>query len=475
MVFPGRHRALAILVAACLLVPILGIAGASGQEGGGEVALQEVQTRNELIAAQESLLNVYRCRFNVDTQVVPNGCVDGQPAGGATEPDLFEGTPTENDIAVRDSLVQAQESLLNNYRCLFKVDAQIVPGGCNRIAVIASNDLWIMNGDGEDEQRLVNDEDFRTPDTSPLLDSPVWSPDSTRIAFAVNYHDEPWDSNSDKGEIWVINHDATGLQKLVDPEGSPYEEIQQLTWSPDGSKLAYLAYCCSQITRDAFPDLWVSDSDGTNSNRLVKSVHSSGYSWSPDGTKIVYASGQTNSIWTVNVDGTNHSQLAYINTEFGPVWSPSGERIAVGVVSRSENRKEIWVFDVNGNNRRKIASSNYVFGTPRQRLEIGFTWSFDGTQITYFDVKGNEVILTVINEDGSNKPPIVTLEGTASFPAWSPDGTRIAYTTGSKFTSGSVTHIVGEALWVTFADGTNQQMIVSGPVYTYDLSWSPKR
>ena len=32
--------------------------------------------RDELISAQESLLNAYRCRFNIDTHIVPNGCPD---------------------------------------------------------------------------------------------------------------------------------------------------------------------------------------------------------------------------------------------------------------------------------------------------------------------------------------------------------------------------------------------------------------
>ncbi|MCY3961561.1 MAG: hypothetical protein OXG34_07840 [bacterium] len=475
MDFLSRRRvALAVLAVACLLGPVLGSAGAGGQEkGSSEIALQEVQARNDLIAAQESLLNVYRCRFNVDTEVVPDGCVDGQPAGGTIDPALFEGTSTESDIAVRDSLIQAQESLLNNYRCLFKVDAGIVPGGCNRIAVIADNDLWVVNGDGEDEQRLVNDEDFRAPDTSPFLESPVWSPDSTRIAFAVNYHDEPWDNNSDKGEIWVINHDATGLEKLVGPESSPYEEIRQLTWSPDGSRLAYLAYCCSRLSRDVYPDLWVIDSNGTNANLLAESVGAIGYSWSPDGTKIVYSRVQTNNIWTVSVDGTSQRELANVGAAFRPVWSPKGDRIAVGVISSSGNQREIWVFDSNGRNRQKIASSDYEFGTPPQRGEVGFSWSFDGNQITYFDVQGGDIVLMVINGDGSNKRPVVTLAGTVSFPAWSPDGTRILYTTGSRFFSGNVINLVGEALWVTFADGTNQRKIASGPVYSDDFSWSP--
>ena len=47
-----------------------------------------------------------------------------------TQPGTFEGTPTGADVAVRDQLIVSQEALLNTYRCLFNVDTQIVPGGC---------------------------------------------------------------------------------------------------------------------------------------------------------------------------------------------------------------------------------------------------------------------------------------------------------------------------------------------------------
>ena len=35
-----------------------------------------------------------------------------------------------NDIAVRDNLIREQEALLNTYRCMFKIDTQLVRGGC---------------------------------------------------------------------------------------------------------------------------------------------------------------------------------------------------------------------------------------------------------------------------------------------------------------------------------------------------------
>ena len=101
--------------------------GAAAQES---TVLEEINFRNELVAAQESLLNTYRCLFNIDIGVVPGGCDDGQPAQGPIPPDVFDGVPTASEIETRDQLVAAQESLLNTYRCLFNVDTEIVPDGC---------------------------------------------------------------------------------------------------------------------------------------------------------------------------------------------------------------------------------------------------------------------------------------------------------------------------------------------------------
>ena len=470
MVAVRRFRWLAVAV--CLLAPILGAVGASAQGGGG-VALGEVLSRNELIAAQESLLNVYRCRFDVDTEIVPGGCVDGQPGGGPTQPGPFEGTPTANDVAVRDSLIQAQESLLNTYRCLFKIDTEIVPGGCNRIAVPIRNSIWVMDGDGEDAKQIVTRDQFAVPDASPYLSSPVWSPHGTRLAFVVNYHEEPWDGMSDRSEIWSVNGDGTGLRNLTGSGTPAFENIFELSWSPDGARLAFRSFCCDRQRHDARSDLRIMDADGANGVELAKVSGQRAYSWSPDGSRIAYSIGPTNDVRVANADGTNQRRLAFIDADYGPVWSPDGGRIAVGVASSAENRKEIWVFGADGSNRRRIATSDYEFGSPRQRGELGFSWSPDGAQIAYFDVQGADLILTVIGADGSNKRQIATLEGTPSPPNWSPDGTRIAYSTGNTTVTQNGTTSIALALWVAFADGTKQQQIASGPVYAHYLSWTP--
>ena len=109
------------------------MAGASAQSASGTgFTHEDVAVRDDLIAAQETLLNVYRCRFGIDIQEVPGGCTNGLPSQGFSRPAVFEGTPTLHDIRVRDRLIQLQESLLNTYRCRFDFEfgTQIDPDGC---------------------------------------------------------------------------------------------------------------------------------------------------------------------------------------------------------------------------------------------------------------------------------------------------------------------------------------------------------
>ena len=413
--------------------------------------------------------------MTVDTEIVPDGCIDGQPAQGATEPGPFEGIPTEDDITVRDNLIVAQESLLNDYRCLFKIDAQIVPGGCNRIAVVFDQAIWTMDGDGAGAQRVVTNSEFSTPGFSSYLSNPVWSPDGTRIAFVVDYQEQPSDGLPGWSEIWTVDDDGTDLEIFLDGAGTDIQRIIHLTWSPDGTKLAYQSICCDILGQSTSSNLTVVDVAGSNSTVISKVPAQPAYSWSPDGSRIVYSKGLSRDNWIANADGTNQRRLNGLEADYGPVWSPDGSRIAVGMTSMRENRKEIWVFDADGRNQRRIARSAYTFGTPLQRGEVGFTWSFDGKQIAYFDIQGDDVVLTAIDVSGSNKHQIATLEGTPSPPVWSHDGIRIAYSPGGQFVRSNAYHLVAEGLWVIFADGTNQQKLASGPIYARNLSWSPNR
>ncbi len=104
-----------LALAAVLLSPV---ASAQTQDDFG--------VRDQIIADQENQLNAYRCDFGVDTDVVPGGCQNPD----VTAPGPTPANPTQNDIEVRDGLIQNQKALLNTYRCQFDVDTQLVPRGC---------------------------------------------------------------------------------------------------------------------------------------------------------------------------------------------------------------------------------------------------------------------------------------------------------------------------------------------------------
>ena len=129
---PKRHRiAVRLAVVLAVLATVLAVAETASAQS---VSQAEIARRDQLISEQEALLNTYRCRFDIDTSVVPGGCVNGSPAQPAAEPQPFTGTPTLGEIARRDRLIAKQEALLNTYRCRFNVDTLIVPGGCGGVS-----------------------------------------------------------------------------------------------------------------------------------------------------------------------------------------------------------------------------------------------------------------------------------------------------------------------------------------------------
>ena len=127
-------RSVAVFLVVVVLAATVSTSGiATAQQG---VSQNDVQVRDQLIANQENLLNTYRCMFGVDTHAVPGGCQD--PI--TVVPGVAPQNPTQGDLDVRDGLIQNQEALLNVYRCQFNVDTQLVPGGCSEGAPVATPD-----------------------------------------------------------------------------------------------------------------------------------------------------------------------------------------------------------------------------------------------------------------------------------------------------------------------------------------------
>lgn len=205
-------------------------------------------------------------------------------------------------------------------------------------------------------------------------------------------------------------------------------------------------------------DIYVMNADGTSPTRLtVNEQFDSWPSWSPDGSRVAYvhepvdsAAGNTMEIYVMNADGSNPTRLTVNNAiDYMPSWSPDGSRIAF-ISNRAYEAAgydysspcDIYVMKADGTNPTRLTTNG---------VDSRIAWSPDGSRIAYSD--GG---IWVMKADGTNPTRLVVGEQ----PAWSPDGTRIAFTAWQNS---------ADRILVMKADGTNPTFLVDGSQPT----WSP--
>ena len=105
--------------------------------------------------------------------------------------------------------------------------------------------------------------------------APAWSPDGQQIAFERRLGRKKYGPCNDCGrastfEIWVMNADGSGQQRLTTRGAQP-------GWSPDGQKIAFMR------ERDGNPEIYSMNADGGQQRNLTRTrgPKESGLVWSP--------------------------------------------------------------------------------------------------------------------------------------------------------------------------------------------------
>jgi Tol biopolymer transport system component len=121
----------------------------------------------------------------------------------------------------------------------------------------------------------------------------------------------------------------------------------------------------------------------------------------------------------------------------------------------------LWTVGPRGGQQRVRAQAGPAAAEPVQLVFSAFACDPGSCRLVY--VSG-DAIFTLDEHTGLSQR--LTSDGKTAHPAWSPDGTRIAFT----HTSGNW---MSADIWVMNADGTGQARVTGGNVF-HSPSWSPR-
>jgi TolB protein len=179
--------------------------------------------------------------------------------------------------------------------------------------------------------------------------------------------------------------------------------------------------------------------------------------------RIVYSSVEGD-LWIVAADGSHRRQLTHSGQgiDYSPTWSPDGMRIAFrttrGESPAGVDPSNIFIINADGSGERQL--------TPARGAAAGGlfpAWSPDGSRIAYSNGSG----INLISPDGGGRRPL-GVAGECS--VWSPDGSKL------MFCSNGVNRGEGVDNWDVFvmdADGANVRRLTSNVAQDYPGAWSP--
>ena len=198
---------------------------------------------------------------------------------------------------------------------------------------------------------------------------------------------------------------------------------------------------------DRHYEIYQANSDGSN---IINLTNSDGYdaegSYSSDGSKILFASNRETysrtltqaeqklfeddssyfmDLFVMDADGSNVKQLTNSpGYDGGPFFSPDNSEVVWRRFNPDGNSAEIWTMDIDGGNQRQLTSDAMVAWGPYYHPS--------GDYIIYSsNVLGHANFeLFLIDAEGTNTPVRVTnTDGTDILPVFSPDGSRLAWST----------------------------------------------
>lgn len=225
--------------------------------------------------------------------------------------------------------------------------------------------LWVSAPDGSSSTLLGGG-----PPPAEWLTEPAWSPDG-RVAYVTGPRTSHGQPDFSRAEIWVANADGSARRRLV-PASDDQLSVGQLSWSADGSRLAFametsIGWTLRSVSNDGERFDWIGDI------RREPWFLCCPLAFSPDGTTAVYWMPGADGAMEVHVtrgyagdrrlaDGISSQSRPSLTTAS---WSPNGTRVTY--ISDGECPTELAVHTIRVDIKeiRRLTRSCRIVGTRR--------------------------------------------------------------------------------------------------------------